>query len=367
MSSVAHREACILLAHAIEPADPRLGALTAQVGEEEALERLRATDPGFRARLGLVTADQAQARADRLGIRIIVRGEPQWPRQLDDLLAARPYALWVQGAADLRLSCLRSVAIVGARAATSYGLGVARDWSAELSAEHITVVSGAAFGIDAAAHRGALSVEGMTLAVLASGVDVIYPRAHEQLIARIADEGLVISESPLGEPARRQRFLTRNRVIAALTQATVVVEAALRSGTTATANAASRLNRHVLAVPGPVTSMMSAGCHHLVRENGATLAAAASDVLECLLPTQEALALTSKLSRDIRESVAIPADCLSPQQAHIRDLVPSVGVITLDELRTSSGMAVPTLLSALGVLSAEGFVTPTPDGWERRA
>lgn len=367
MSSRTHREACILLAHAIEPADARRGELSARLGEVAALERLLATDPACRSRLAPVNADEAESRADRLGIRIIVRGEPEWPRQLDDLSTARPYALWVQGAANLRLSCLRSAAIVGARAATSYGLAVARDWSAELASERITVVSGAAFGVDAAAHRGALSVNGMTLAVLASGADVVYPRAHEQLIARIADEGLVISESPLGEPARRQHFLTRNRVIAALTQATVVVEAALRSGTTATANSASRLNRHVLAVPGPVTSMMSAGCHHLVRECGALLATTASDVLECLLPAEEALALSAQRARAVHEAVSIPADFLSPQQARIRDLLPPSGVITLDQLRVMSGLAVPTLLAALGVLSSEGFVTATPSGWERRA
>jgi DNA processing protein len=367
MSTLAHREACIMLAHAIEPADQRLGAMVARLGEEAALERLRITEPAVRARLACANADEAQSRAERLGIRIIVRGEAEWPRQLDDLSSARPYALWVQGAANLRLSCLRSVAIVGARAATAYGLTVAREWAADLSAEQVTVVSGAAFGIDAAAHRGALSAEGMTIAVLASGADVIYPRAHEQLIARIADEGLVVSESPLGEAARRQRFLTRNRVIAALTQATVVIEAALRSGTTATANSASRLNRHVLAVPGPVTSMMSAGCHQLVREGCASLAAASADVLECLLPVQEALALHVQRTRATRASITVPADRLSHEQARIRDLLPSTGVITLDELRHASGMQVPALLSALGVLSSEGFAVASDSGWMRRA
>ena len=363
----AHRAACIQLAHAVEPADARVGRLVESVGEAEASDVLRESNQVIATRINATNVDEVESRCERLGIRIVVRDDPEWPRQLDDLGHARPFALWVQGAAHLRLACVRSAAIVGARAATAYGLAVARDWSAELANEHITIVSGAAFGIDAAAHRGALAVDGLTIAVLASGADVIYPRAHEQLIARIADEGLVISESPLGEPARRQRFLTRNRVIAALTQATVVVEAALRSGTTATANSAARLNRHVLAVPGPVTSMMSAGCHHLVREGGAILAGASADVLECLLPADQALALSVKRSRETREAVAVAADSLTAAQARVRDLLPASGVMTVDDLRLASGLGVPTLLSALGALSSGGYVQAQGSGWMRRA
>lgn len=361
------RKACIQLAHAVEPADARVGRIVSKKGELAAIETLRESNAMFAARLEAANVDEAETRAQRLGMRIIVRDEPEWPRQLDDLGEARPFALWVQGAAHLRLACVRSAAIVGARAATAYGLSVARDWSAELAGEHVTIVSGAAFGIDAAAHRGALSVDGLTIAVLASGADVVYPRAHEQLIARIADEGLVISESPLGEPARRQRFLTRNRVIAALTQATVVVEAALRSGTTATANSAARLNRHVLAVPGPVTSMMSAGCHHLVREGGATLAGTSGDVLECLLPADQALAMSIRRMRETREAMSVPADSLTAVQARIRDLLPSSGEATLDHLRIASGLTVPELLSTLGALSSAGFVAAEGSGWVRRA
>lgn len=361
------RDACIRLAHSVEPANSRVGRVVTRMGEAGALEFLLETNPTLVARASTVNVDEIESRADRLGIRIIVRDDPEWPTQLNDLGDSRPYALWVQGAAHLRLACVRSAALVGARAATTYGLAVARDWSAELAGEHVSIVSGAAFGVDAAAHRGALSVDGLTIAVLASGADVVYPRAHEQLIARIADEGLVISESPLGEPARRQRFLTRNRVIAALTQATVVVEAALRSGTTATANSAARLNRHVLAVPGPVTSMMSAGCHHLVREGGAILASASSDVLECLLPTDQALELSTRRLRENRDAVSIPADALSPDQARIRDLLPSAGAITVDELRRLSGLPIPALLTSLGALSTSGFAVAESGGWARRA
>ena len=363
----AHRAACIQLAHAVEPADARVGRLISSVGEVEAAETLRESSGAIASRLAAVHVDEVESRAERLGIRIMVRDEPEWPRQLNDLGDARPFALWVQGAAHLRLACVRSTAIVGARAASAYGLSIAREWSSELASEQVSIVSGAAFGIDAAAHRGALAVDGITIAVLASGVDVVYPRAHEQLIARIADEGLVISESPLGEPARRQRFLTRNRLIAAMTQATVVVEAALRSGTTATANSAARLNRHVLAVPGPVTSMMSAGCHHLVREGGAVLAAASADVLECLLPVEQALARSARRSQETRAAVNVPADSLNAAQSRVRDLLPASGEITLDELRLASDLSVPVLLSSLGVLSSAGFAQAQGSGWVRRA
>jgi DNA processing protein len=207
----------------------------------------------------------------------------------------------------------------------------------------------------------------MTVAVLAGGVDVIYPRAHAQLLARIADEGLLVSESPLGEPARRQHFLTRNRLIAALTQATVVVEAALRSGTTATANAASRLNRHVLAVPGPVSSMMSAGCHHLIREGGAILAGSSSDVLECILPADQALALSTRRAQAVRETVERLHDDLSHDQARVRDALPSIGEISVGEIRLSTSLSLPAVLQALGGLSARGIVVCHGGAWSRRA
>ncbi|MFM8895388.1 MAG: DNA-processing protein DprA, partial [Actinomycetales bacterium] len=284
------RLALIALAHAAEPADERIGAM---VRERSAVETLRVLregrsglrdEPGLLARLAQVDPVWAQDHAHRLGARILHRGGPGWPTQLDQLGDASPLVLWVLGAADLRLTALRSVAMVGARACTAYGESVARSWSAHLTDASWTVVSGGALGIDAAAHRGALAPGGMTICILACGVDVAYPRSNEALLHRIADEGLLISESPLGEEVRRRRFLTRNRLIAALTRATVVVEAGLRSGTTSTAHSAAALNRPVLAVPGPVTSPMSAGCHALVRDGIAVLASAPEDVLEVIEP-----------------------------------------------------------------------------------
>ena len=250
------RQSLIELAHCVEPGDYGVGAMVALSGPARVAGRIRSGTTGLRhgeglkARMRGVRTAEAAERAARVGARIVTRVDAEWPGQLADLGDQEPYALWVAGAGSLRLLALRSVAMVGARACTAYGEEIAREWSAEFTAGQWCVVSGGAFGIDAAAHRGALAAGGPTICVLAGGVDMPYPRAHDALIARIADEGLVVSESPPGESVRRQRFLSRNRVIAALCRATVVVEAAERSGTTATARAAGLMGRPVLAVPG---------------------------------------------------------------------------------------------------------------------
>ncbi len=191
---------------------------------------------------------------------------------------ARPYALWVRGTADLRACSARSVAIIGARAATAYGRYVSTRMAADLGATGWTVVSGGAYGIDASAHNGVLAAGGMTVAVLACGPDIAYPRPHRGLLDAIAAQGAVISEWPPGTPPARQRFLLRNRVIAALALGTVVVEAAAHSGTLAAARHAHDLGRPLMAVPGPVTSAMSAGCHSLIRERHALCVTGAADI-----------------------------------------------------------------------------------------
>ncbi len=354
------REALIAFAHVVEPGDARIGALIDRWGALGLVDRLSSGDIGIReqaamrARIARVDPCEAEAAAHAIGARIIVRSDREWPTQLDDLGAARPLAIWALGAANLRLTALRSIAVVGARAATAYGEAICRDWCATLSEHSFTVVSGGAYGIDAAAHRATLSAGGMTICVLASGVDTPYPRAHDALLARIADEGLVISESPLGQEVRRQRFLTRNRLIAALTRATLVVEAAVRSGTTSTANSAIALNRPVLAVPGPVTSVMSGGCHKLVRETEAMLASRVEDVLEVIGELGEFIGPSPE-----RRSL----DDLSPSQARILDGIPARGVIGIDDLVLDSGLSASEVSGALSVLGILGFVHEQADGW----
>jgi DNA processing protein len=261
----------------------------------------------------------------------------------------------VSGAADLRLLALRSVAVVGARACTPYGEEIARQWAAELTADQWCVLSGAAFGIDASAHRGALAGGGTTIAVVAGGVDVPYPRAHTSLLSRIADEGLVVSETPPGEPVRRQRFLSRNRLIAGLARATLVVEAAIRSGTTSTARAAAALNRPVLAVPGPVTSPASAGCHRMIKDGEALLVADVADLLDLL-----------DLGRS-RPPPALepdrPGDGLPDRERAILDALPSRGAAPLDVVIRDAGLAGVDVLAGLGLLSERGLVEETAAGW----
>jgi DNA processing protein len=180
---------------------------------------------------------------------------------------------------DLAACCGHAVAIVGSRAATAYGNHVASGIAVGLADGGWTVVSGAAYGIDAAAHSGALAADGITVAVLACGVDRPYPRAHAGLLQQIATYGLIVSEAPPGRQPSRDAFLARNRIIAALAGGVVVIEAGRRSGTMSTVAHADALGRPVMAVPGPVTSAVSAGCHQLIREQAALCVTSASDVL----------------------------------------------------------------------------------------
>ncbi len=289
----AERLARVALSRLAEPGDLRLSSLVAEIGAVE-LHRLLVEERGpdglrtdVAARLAEVDPARELEGAERAGLRFVVPGDREWPSQLADLggvapLQERggvPVGLWVKG--PLRLDTLEhSVAVVGSRAATTYGEAVAGEIAAVASLAGVAVVSGAAFGIDVAAHRGALGMDGPTVAVLACGADRVYPGAHRALIDHIGATGAVVSEGPPGCAPHRVRFLARNRVIAALARGTVVVEAASRSGALNTANWAGRLNRVLMGVPGPVTSVSSAGVHEQIRAGAMTLVTSGADVLE---------------------------------------------------------------------------------------
>jgi DNA processing protein len=355
---VDERAALIALAHCVEPGDASIGTHVQRYGALAVLDGIGIQGSGIRQAEGLTARltssrwERAEDDAMRLGARLVTRVDLEWPTQLDDLGPAAPFALWVVGAANLRLIALRSVAMVGARACTGYGEDVARTWAAELAGEQWSIVSGGAFGIDAAAHRGALAAEGVTVCILAGGVDVPYPRAHDALIARIADEGLVVSETPLGESVRRQRFLSRNRVIAGLSRATVVVEAAVRSGTIATARAAAQMSRPVLAVPGPVTSAASAGCHRMIGDGEAVLVSSAREVMSLL-----DLGFCTPEGPSDREAA------LSPEERRVLDALPARGARSVAVLVQGSGLSTATVVACLGALDAQGFVASGLDGW----
>ena len=359
--SATDRDALIALAHSVEPGDARMGRLVAREGPGQAVSRIRHSATGLphgdgvRLRLSAAEPDRAEERAAAVGSRIVTRVDREWPSQLDALGDQAPFALWVVGAANLRMIALRSVAIVGARACTSYGEELARSWAAELSGEQWCVISGGAFGIDAAAHRGVLAASGVTICVLAGGVDMPYPHAHDALIARIADEGLVISESPPGEAVRRQRFLSRNRLIAAASRATLVIEAAARSGTIATARSATSMNRPVLAVPGPVTSPASAGCHRMIRDGEAILVESAADVIE-LLDLSRGRGSAEPLRADAR-------DRLSEGLRQVLDAMPTRRPVSADAVAVAAGLPTTVVWSALGVLEAQGWVSQESTGW----
>lgn len=292
-------------------------------------------------------------RADRFGARFVIPGDAEWPTQVDDLCSRMPLGLWVAGAANLRAIAAFSVAVVGARSATTYGEGVGRDLGADLAEAQWAVVSGGAFGIDAAAHRGALAGGGVTVCVLAGGVDVPYPRAHDSLIARIREHGVLVSETSLGGAPMRQRFLTRNRVIGALARGTVVVEAALRSGSGTTAREAHALGRAVMAIPGPVTSPQSAGCHALIRDGVADLVCGVRDVLRHVDP------------QGVEPEALWTDGALGVREARVLDAVPVRRAVAAERIAATAGIAAHDALAALGLLEADGLVRRESTGWRR--
>ncbi|MEE6280323.1 DNA-processing protein DprA [Georgenia sunbinii] len=292
-----------------------------------------------------------------LGGRLVVPAEPQWPAALDDLGAAAPAALWLRGhgrLTDLR----RTAAVVGARASTGYGEHVAAELASGLAGSGVVVVSGGAYGIDAAAHRGALSRDAPTCAVLAGGVDRLYPAGNTALLERILDDGLVVAEFPPGSAPTRWRFLQRNRLIAALGQVCVVVEAAWRSGALNTANHAAGLLRPVAAVPGPVTSMASAGCHRLLRESDAVCVTDAAEVLELLAPIGDHLPTEPAVAPGL-------LDGLDPVAGRLLDAMPARGAATPQSLARAGGLSPEEVRSGLGRLELAGEVQRHGSGWRR--
>lgn len=311
----------------------------------------------WRGRLGLVPPVSRLAAWQQSGLRVVCPGEPEWPTQLNDLGDARPLLLWLRGSADLRYSCLRSVAVVGARAATPYGKTVGVELSAALAERGMSVISGGAYGIDASAHRGALAGDGLTAAVLAGGLNYGYPRGHADLFEAIAAQGVLVSECPPEQAPTRPGFLVRNRIIAALGRGTVVVEAALRSGALNTARHARELGRPVMAVPGPVTSDLSAGCHELLREYGAMCVTGARDVLEHLEPSAEAG------STGPRRGPAVDRDRLDPVATAVLEQVPVRGGRGPASIAVRAGTDLDTAMRTLGLLAAAGFVQRCAQGW----
>ena len=378
------RRARAWLSRATEPGTIDFWRYVDNVGPVAAVRRLRSGTAPARA-LAVVGAragqDQSLAdlrRAERCGARLVVPEDDEWPgltlhalavavageptdrRSQSDRTVAPvpPVGLWVRGSARLDQLIDRSVAIVGSRASTAYGEHVAGELGHRLGERGWTVVSGGAYGIDAAAHRGALAAEAPTVAVLACGIDRVYPAGNGALLARIADTGMLISEWPPNCAPLAHRFLVRNRLIAALTRGTVVVEAAARSVAQATARRAQRLGRRVMIVPGPVTSAMSVGCHELLREkeSQAVLVASAAHVIEEVGSIGDDLA-------DALERPSSRRDGLSDAAVRVLDACPVRTGVSPERLAATSGVDVLDVLRVLPALELAELVEWTGSGW----
>jgi DNA processing protein len=357
------------LSRVAEPPAAALIGFVDAVGPVAAAARVRAGDvpdavageTSARRCVDSVDADLTAARA--VGSRLLVPEDPAWPQWAFASFAlagssalAPPVALWVRGPLAAESATERSVAVVGSRAATGYGMHVAGEFGAELAAAGATVVSGAAIGVDGSAHRGALAADGPTIAVLACGIDRAYPAAHATLLDRIGACGLVVSEYPPGSIPARHRFLVRNRLIAAFGGGTLVVEAGVRSGAQRTAADALALGKPLMAVPGPITSGLSAGCHRLIREGGALLVTRPEEVLE----------VVGRLGVDLaveRVAPALPTDGLRRAVALVHDALPVCGARDVRWLSRESGVPADDVRAALSDLERRGLARFRDGQW----
>ncbi|MDR1186306.1 MAG: DNA-protecting protein DprA [Bifidobacteriaceae bacterium] len=334
-------------------------AQTRQPGGGRDLDKLRER---WRARLDGLDPRRELRALERIGGWLATPEASGWPARLDDLGTEAPFCLWVRSdralAGRLDQALTLAVAVVGSRAATAYGELVTATIVGDLAGYGVAVVSGGAFGIDAAAHRAALAQSAFTVAVMAGGVDRLYPLGNERLLTAVAGEGAVISELPPGAAPRRERFLSRNRLIAALGQVTVVTESGWRSGAHRTANVAAELLRPVGAVPGPVTAASSAGCHRLIRQGVATLVTGADEVRELLAPL-------GLVRLDEASGPDGPLDGLPPSDRQVFDSLPLRRGAALTALVMSSGLATPQVMASLSRLERAGRAVESGGLWRK--
>lgn len=379
-------ERCLAFAiwsHLTEPGDMLAGALVTRLGPEVALEAIRHKNPTGQAIKALRALDEheellqraaafeqelgesiARWRArdnnaavlrsleswNRLGGQLITPDSADWPERLDDLAAGRPHALWLRGNRAALGELSDSIAIVGSRNVTAYGQHCASTIAERLVEAGFSIVSGGAYGIDAEAHRGALASNGTTVAVLAGGADRLYPVGNSQLLMAVMQKGCVIAEQPPGNAPTRWRFLQRNRLIAALGQATVVVEMALKSGAKNTMHHALELGREVYAVPGSITSQTARGCNVAIAEHKAKIVTGLDElVLELLDQTVDYGTLSE----------------LSPLQQRVLDSLADRST-PLMRISIKAGTSLGETTLALHELALKDLATQTKSGWRRR-
>ncbi|MEO5833449.1 MAG: DNA-processing protein DprA [Nakamurella sp.] len=376
----------------VEPPAPAVVELVARIGVAAAFEAViarmapaaalsasAARTEGRSPELLRAAAERDLAAAGAAGGYLLCPEDADWPEAATVGFgmaggrgvsgAAPPLGLYVRGTLPPDLP-QAGVTIVGSRASSPYGERVAADFALGVADAGFAIISGGAFGIDTAAHRAAVTSGGLSVAVLACGIDRAYPAANARLLQRIVAQGAVITEYPPGTTPARHRFLVRNRLLAALGSVTVVVEASRRSGSLSTAAAAAHLGRTVMAVPGPVTSAMSVGCHLLLRDRFALLAASTQDVLAAARPMESGLfgSPTDPGSADPSGSTAADVrrtDGLDPLALRVHGALPTRGTSTVSELSTSSGVPALQVISTLPVLELAGLVRKEGAVWRR--
>lgn len=364
-------------------AEEAAGRLSAELGDIAGQGRLAEALSRWAVRAADADGEHDLEGMVRLGGRLVIPGDDEWPTAIDDLGPAAPLGLWVRGSATLRGTLGRAVAVVGARAASGYGTKCASDLAWDLAAEGLTIVSGGAFGIDAAAHRAALAREGTTIAFMAGGVDRFYPAANSDLFSQVLDHGLLVAETAPGMTPMRHRFLLRNRLIAASALATVVVEAGWRSGALNTARHALELSRVVAAYPGSVYSASSAGTNRLIRLREADLVTGAPDVLDLLRPDELPLgdiggaggrvgigaAGTTGIGSGDTGGPAVSGDDLvddlGERERICLNSLSATKVLDVGTLATRAGLTVADALSALALLEIAGLSERDGAGWRK--
>lgn len=359
------------LSRVVEPPNSPLLSLCDHLGPVEAAAAVRArtVPPGYddvltatAARADTDLAGQDLELAARIGARLLTRDDPEWPAwpllalgQADTAFrGGEPVALWVRGRGRLDEAASTGIALIGSRAASRYGEQVTSSLVGGLVADNWAVISGGAFGIDGAAHRAALACGGQTMAVMACGIDRDYPAGHARLFDQIADGGLVVSEYPPGTTAAKHRFLTRNRLVAAMSNAVVVVEAGRRSGAANTAAWARKLGRPLGAVPGPVTSATSIGCHQMIADGLASL----------VIDTESVIALAAPDgSGGIGRGPDRSTDALPPDDKRVHDAIPARSSVTIEEIAYSAALDVAVVRSALARMDVSGHVVNVDGAW----
>ena len=288
--------------------------------------------------------------AEKEGWQLLALDQDEYPALLKEIPFAPPI-LYVKG----HIKALHSMqlAIVGARKASQMALTLTRDWSQAIARQSVSITSGLALGIDAAAHRGALDVSGITLAVLAHGLDQVYPRSHQKLADEIVEQGALITEFPRGTAVKRDHFPRRNRIVSGLSQGVLVVEAAVKSGSLITAQYAVEQNRDVFAVPGSIANPMAKGCHLLIKQ-GAALVESADDIIAQL----DLLPVAYEVKESIQKTTSIDAE------SNLLDQIP-FEFIHFDELVEIVNLPAHTLMVELGQLALSQHIEEQSGAYRR--